>query len=94
MSCNKHLIENFKKAIDLLEERKATINKKIPVYNNEEKSSFSESWLKNTWQVNMDIDRLRKLLHDCQYNPQVVSEEGVRQLAAWLYKKYGIDVRK
>lgn len=94
MSCSKHLIENFKKAIDLLEERKATINKKIPVYNNEEKSSFSESWLKNTWQVNMDIDRLRRLLHDCQHNPHIVSENGVRKLADWLHKKYGIDVRE
>ena len=92
-SCDKHLIENLKVAIDFLEDRKKLINDNIPIYNEEEKISFSESWLMNTWQVNTDIDRLRGLLHNCQYNPQIVSEEGVRQLAAWLYKKYGIDVR-
>ena len=93
-SCDKHLIENLKEAIDFLEDRKKLINDNIQIYDDEEKTSFSESWLMNTWQVNTDIDRLRGLLHKCQYNSWIVSEEEVKQLTAWLHKKYGIDVGK
>lgn len=88
------LIQKISEAIEFLEDRQKIINKNIPIYSDDEKTSFSESWLSKIWQVNMDIDRLKGLLYDCQYNPQVISDEGVRQLFAWLYKKYDIDMRK
>ena len=91
---DKHMIENIKEAIDFLEDRKKLINENVLIFNNEEKTSFSELWLTNVWQVNTDIEKLNELLHDYRYNPRLVSGESVRKLADWLYKKYGIDIRK
>ena len=42
--------------------------------------------------MNTDIERLKELLHDCQYNPQIVSRDGVNKVFDWLRKKYDIDI--
>ncbi len=86
------LIQKISEAIEFLEDRQKIINKNIPIYSDDEKTSFSESWLSRTWQVNTDIERLKELLHDCQYNPQIVSRDGVNKVFDWLRKKYDIDI--
>lgn len=89
---NEEMCNRLSEAIILLEERLKTISKEIPVFDNSEQTKFSPEWLTHSWQINMDINKIRNLIFEYQNNPRVVSSKQSNDLKSWLMKKYAIDI--
>ncbi len=87
---NQSMVEKIKDAINYLEDRNKTIRDKMNMYEDAEKKTFSDAWLSNNWQINIDIEKLKRLLFDCQYNPHMVTEGRTQKLFGWLQDKYDI----
>ena len=85
-------LNSIELAIRALEEKKQELRDNMPVFQNEERGTYTVPWLQATWQINLDIERLIDLEFNYKFNHLDMDDKKAKMLEARIKKKYGIVI--
>lgn len=85
-------LKSIEAAIWALEEKKQELRDNMPVFQNEERGSYTVPWLQVTWQINLDIERLIDLEFDYKFNHLGMDDKKAKMLETRIKNKYGITI--
>lgn len=85
-------IEYIELAIRALEEKNQELRDNMPVFQNEERGTYTVPWLQATWQINLDIERLIDLEFNYKFNHLGMDDKKTKMLETRIKKKYGIVI--